>query len=189
MASTIRINKTFAIDQDFWELNPQIATMYPYSQLYERDKKQGSRLMWCIFFIQDPDKYLNSYAQFGKKTAKKKLLDSKYLKKEELEDDVFKECLEAYPTDFMTAAEHTLRVEIDSLRSRARIIENLRKLAEETMQKEHIVLLNTLQRDADKVYTNYEKASTKFIQEKKDAKMKKGKQSLSRRERSELTRR
>lgn len=184
----ISIQKNFDIQNNFWELNPQLAVMYPYSLLY--GKKNGSEMMWCIFFMSDPDPTVNKFAHFGSEETFNKLVESGYANVKFKEDADFVKCLDSYPFDIMTAAELTLKTEIESLKSRNRILDSLQKRAlmsiDTEPDKETIMMLNTLQKDASKIYENYENAKAKFLEEKKQGKVRNSSQRLSQKEIREL---
>ncbi len=57
MSKFVKINKNFSWDTNFWELNPQVAFIYPFSVLYNWDDGQdkSSQHMWSVFFMVDPD--------------------------------------------------------------------------------------------------------------------------------------
>jgi len=60
---------TFNINQNFWELNPQLIYIKPFALLYERDDSKNhsvsSKEMWCIWLHEDPSYENKVYRQKG----------------------------------------------------------------------------------------------------------------------------
>lgn len=47
------------IDENFWQLNPEVKYISPFSKFYEEDKDEfkeySSKVMWAIYLYSDPD--------------------------------------------------------------------------------------------------------------------------------------
>ena len=58
-------------NKNFWEVNPQLVYIPPFSELYNKDKsknkEKSSKNMWCIFFMSDPDEDKNKFYRIPEK--------------------------------------------------------------------------------------------------------------------------
>ena len=49
----INVSKIFDIENNFWDQNPHMKILEPFSRLFKRDKSKNatnsSKEMWCIF--------------------------------------------------------------------------------------------------------------------------------------------
>lgn len=170
MSGFVRINKTFSIDQNFWELNPQLVILPPFNKLYKI--KDSSKIMWCIFFMCDPDEDENKLYRLQEEKRKETIEGNYY--KVNWEDPLIKECLEAYPFECMSSIERALKDEKDSLVRRA----NLFRTTELTLDKTKIIdgksvvikgtaiQLDTMRAKTLKIYEEFEKVEAKFKEQK-----------------------
>ncbi|RMG73523.1 MAG: hypothetical protein D6711_10685 [Chloroflexi bacterium] len=101
------VNSTekFNIENNFWELNPQIKYIEPYKKLYDRDttpdKSKSSKEMWCIWLYKDPS-YNNKIGKLPDKD-KKEAIRSYYPEFNE-DDPVIAECMLKYVDHCLTPA-------------------------------------------------------------------------------------
>lgn len=185
-----KVNKPFDPDDNYWELNPQMKYYKPFNGLYERDnssnKTYSSKEMHVIFFMCDPDEELNIYYRMGDE-ERRSMLSETYAPDLEWEDELFQECLQAYPFEMMDAVERALKVEKDQLKKRAKLIES----TELTLDKTRIVMsdrggekavtikgtatqINILQKDFPKIMQQYEEIEQRFLKAKEVARVKGG---------------
>ena len=58
-------------NKNFWEVNPQLVYIPPFSELYNKDKsknkEKSSKNMWRIFFMSDPDEDKNKFYRIPEK--------------------------------------------------------------------------------------------------------------------------
>ena len=182
----IRVNNTFNIENlgKFWDLNPELAIFYPYSELYEKDKTEdkewSSRAMWVIFFMSYPDEEVNFFAKKSIDEVKKSL--NKTIAKDiSYTNPAFKKCLKAFPNDCLSLMERTLKIEEQELIKRTELL----KETELTLDTTQIVTdakggekavtvkgtasqINTLQKDFGKIIETYQKIRNKYIEEKSE---------------------
>lgn len=168
---------------DFWDKHPQYQLYDPFSNLFKgvKDRKLSSNMMWAIVYMLHPDEDENIFYRASEDQRKKMLQDS-LLPEEHWENELFVECYEAFPYESMTAVERALAEEKKALRKRAKLIKNTELTLDRTEMtstgktviiKGTATQINTLQKDALKVYENYEKIEMKFNKEKAKA-VKKG---------------
>jgi len=163
-------------DQDWWELNPWMKYYKPYSEVYEK-AKESSKWMWVIFFLCDPDEEQNKYYRMTEK-ERIEMLSETYLKKHNWNDPLFVKCKLSYPFDCMSAVKRAYKQEKDQLVKRAQLIADTELTLDHTdvVEGKTVTIkgtatqINTLQKDALKVYENYEKIEAKFIAEKETIK-------------------
>lgn len=164
---------------NIWKLNPQLKSYKPYSLLYDQDdtedKSYSSLQMWVVFFMCHPDEHENLFFRMSEKERKKMFLDT-FFKGYDWDDPVFQQCLESYPQDCMTAVQRAYAAELDQLRKRAKLIEETNLTLDRTLVEDGKAInikgtatqINALQKDALKVYENYDKIRQKFIEEKEE---------------------
>lgn len=173
--SYLKINGDLDHRLDFWDLHPQFQIYDPFSKLFKEveDKKLSSDMMWAIVFMLYPDEDENIFYKTSEET-RKQMLQENLLSEEHWDHELFKECYEAFPYESMTAVERALAEEKKALRKRAELIKDTELTLDSTqiVNNKTIVVkgtasqINTLQKDALKVYENYEKIELKFNKEK-----------------------
>lgn len=167
---------------NIWELVPQLRYYVPYSGLYDRDsskeKEKSSLEMWCVIFMGHPDEDKNIYYRMSPE-ERKKMLKETLCTFIEWEDPLIEKCIESFPNDCLTSIQKSLKIELDVARKRALLLDK----TEYTL--ENAKALNVLQKDALKVYENYEKIKEKFLEEKAQIRAKGGRR-LSKAEKGEL---
>lgn len=185
-----KVNKPFDPDDNWWELNPQMKYYKPFSRLYERDDSPdhtySSKEMHVIFFMCDPDEELNIYYRMGDK-ERLEMLKETYAPEVDFEDEVWKECLEAYPFEMLDAIERALKIEKDQLKKRTKLIETTELTLDRTQiiedsrggQKTATIKgtatqINQLQKDFPKIMQQYEEVEQRFLKSKEVAKVRGG---------------
>lgn len=181
MGNFVRINKNFDIEQDFWELNPQLKVYPPFSKLYPEEN--SSKIMWCIFFMCDPDEEENKLFRLEEE-KRRQAIEENYFKPD-WENKVVKECYEAYPFECMDSIQRALKDEKDSLRARARVFRETEPTLDETVilgdkavtMKGTALQLDTMRAKTLKIYEEFEKVEAKFKHQKaEDARVYGGRQ-------------
>ncbi len=120
MNTFINIKKEFKPDQNFWELNPHLRFVKPFSELYGEDesknKTNSSKTMWCIFYLSEPDEDINLYYRLGYDD----ILDicHKFNKTFDETNELVRECIATYPEVCLTVIERTLKVTKDLFKKR-----------------------------------------------------------------------
>lgn len=163
---------------NFWTLNPQFQIYSPFSKLYKSDpdKEYTSNLMWFIVFMQHPDEDINMF--FRIPTDERQLMLERELIKPDWSDE-FTECYDSFPFHCLTAVQRALKEEVDVLVKRAKLIKETDLTLDTTDENGKLVKgtaaqINTLQKDAPKVYQQYEQLYNQFIAEKQMVKAKGG---------------
>jgi hypothetical protein len=177
----ININKNFSPEQNFWDLNAQLAIIKPFSILYNndksKDKKQSSDQAWCIFFISESDETKNLFFRIPEKERIEMLEEVYGLK---LANNKFvKDCIDAYPELVMTSVERSLKDMKDLLTKRAKVLLKMDYNLETGKFIDDAIAKNL------KIYQDFEKIQVMFNQEQKKTIVRGGRQ-LSAMERGEL---
>lgn len=161
-------------DKNMWEIFPPLKYYPPYGHLYDQDDSSGkeysSRQMWCIFFYNDPDEDLNPFFRNSPKERKAKILEI-YGALINWDDELFQECLKAYPDDCMSLVKKALALEKDKLIERAELIRSTPMTFDKFDEKGKPIKgtalqINTLQKDSSKAYEAYKKAEDLFKEER-----------------------
>jgi len=164
MSKLVVVNKHFTKDSNFWNLNPQLTFMKPFSELYERDKtkdkSRSSTEMWFIFFMTDSDEDENKFYRIPEKERKEMLLESFLISANE-EDELIKRCIEIYPVLCLDSIERTLKEQKDYLVKRSKAITEM-DYNFETMKNIDYALGQSL-----KINTEYAKIEELFQKDKK----------------------
>jgi hypothetical protein len=120
MNTFINIKKEFKPDQNFWELNPHLRFVKPFSELYSEDtsknKLQSSKDMWCIFYLSEPDENINLYYRLNND----EILDvcKSFNPLFDEDNDLINLCMKEYPEVCLTVIERMLKVTKDFLKKR-----------------------------------------------------------------------
>jgi len=126
MNSFINIKKDFNPDLNFWELNPHLIYLKPFSKLYNEDKSKNkessSKDMWCILWQAEADEEVNKYYRLPEDIK----LDvcKEYHNTFELHDPLIQECINAYPEYCLTVIERTYKTAKDFLKKRETFLKN-----------------------------------------------------------------
>lgn len=163
--SLVSIDKSFQIEEgravNFWEKNPQLAVLKPFSVLYDNDKSKekasSSLLMWAIFFFCEPDEELNKFYRFGEVERKVEICDGLKLDDTIWSDVSVIHCIERYPFICLDAVGRTLKEYKDLLVRRASFL-TTEKYDLESMTSIDNALAKNL-----KIYEDYDKIYNKFI--------------------------
>jgi hypothetical protein len=167
-------------DYNFWKDNMQLSKMKPFSNLYDRDKSKkkniSSKEMVLIFFMSEPDPYKNKFYRIPEKARLEMLKETYYPDFDENDKDI-KKCIEEYPFLCLTAVKRALKEEIDSMRKRAKFINNFEY---EGKSIQEIKNFDMIRKATPQILEAYEKIEDKFLKEKTASRVRGGrKESLS----------
>lgn len=72
MITTIDFNP---LEDNFWDLNPQVSIISPFAALYKRDKSHkkanSSKEMWCVVFMSEANPEKNKLYRLPQEERKK----------------------------------------------------------------------------------------------------------------------
>lgn len=200
MSKLTNLNKNLDVladDFNFWQLNPQLTLMKPFSELYSRDVSKGkvvsSKEMSVVFFMCEVDDEVNKFARIPKQDRVEMLKETFY-SDFNLEDPLIEKCIEQYPLLAMSAIEKALKEEVESMVQRARFIEETQR-TNYTLddlvpignnrwinKKGTATQLDAMRKNTPAIYKNYEKLEEQFLEYKKSSRVKGGrKESLAER--------
>ena len=160
---------------DFWDVNPLFNLYPPFNKL--KDNVDSSKLMWFIVLMQYPDEDVNIFFRISEEERRKILEEN--LVTPNYSDQVFDQCYNAFPFECLTAVQRALQEEINVLVKRSKLIKETDLTLDSNDEngkpvKGTATQINTLQKDAPKVYQQYEELYNKFIAEKQMVKAKGG---------------
>lgn len=167
MNTFINIKKEFSPDLNWWELNPHVIHVKPFSKLYSRDssknKINSSKEMWCIFFMSEPDEDINLYYRLSE-TDRLDVCISFYSDFNINDEDII-ECLIAYPDVCLTVIEQTLKNTKDMFHKRNAFLKTAEYNFETMTQLDNAIAKTPkLEEDFDKVYQKYIEQKNKKVQ-------------------------
>lgn len=175
MSDFIKINKDFTIEQNFWDINPQIALISPFSLLYKEDSggDMSSRYMWACFFMCDPDDKENRLFRLPVNDRKNDIIENYFNEDNNWSNEIFQQCLEAYSIKCLTSIERALKEEEESLLKRSRLLSESEYTLDYTRDDGKTIKGTAPQLDAMrsktlKIYQDLEKTIEKFSKAKED---------------------
>jgi hypothetical protein len=180
MNNLVNIKKEFSPDTDFWELNPHMTIIPPFSKAYQAlSRDESSKLMWSVFFLREPDEEINKFFRFGEEKTIE-ILKETYVKEYKFwNTPIFKECLEQYPEMCLNAIQRSFLLKKESLTKRAKFL-NEAAYNFANMSKLDLAHSKTLS-----IYKDYEEVEKKFLAQKEDATLRGGRK-LSKSEKREI---
>jgi hypothetical protein len=158
-------------NKNFWEVNPQLVYMPPFSSLYSNDKsknkEKSSKDMWCIFFMSDPDEEKNKFFRI---TEDKRLDMLKEVFHPEFDenDELILTCLNTYPHICLSSVERALKAEKEALAKRAKFLQEA-DYNYDTMKD-----LDNAYSKTSKIYENFEVIEERFMKQKNQARVRGG---------------
>lgn len=124
MNTFINIKKDFSPNENFWELNPHLIYVKPFSYLYNRDESENkivsSKEMWCILWMSEPDEEVNKYYRLP--VPDRLEVCNEYNPEFNIEDEEITECIAAYPEVCLSSIERAYKMEKDQLVKRAEFL-------------------------------------------------------------------
>lgn len=180
MHKIIQIDREVMDITKFWDINPQMKYISPFSKLYESDesinKEDSSRVMYAIVFQCNQDEDENIYFSMDKdeqiKQLEENVLPKIYDRK------LYEECLEAFPEICLTVLERELVVEKEALKRRKKLLNQEWTLDQTVIERDKsgrpysVILkgttsqLNALQKDSYKIIEGIETLIQKYLEEK-----------------------
>ena len=167
MNSFINIRKDFNPEQNWWELNPHMIHVKPFSTLYaedeSKDKHISSRHMWCVYFMNEPDELINLYYRLPEDERLE--VCKQYNPLFDPEQETIAECLEYYPDVCLTLIEQTLKNTKDMFHKRNAFLKKAEYNFETMTQLDNAIAKTPkLEEDFDKVYQKYVEQQNKKVQ-------------------------
>jgi len=185
MKSWIKINKKFHPEQNFWELNPQLAYIEPFSELYDTDEGglESSNYMWAVFFMQDNDEEENLLYRYPTKERIKAI--KKFFPDIDLTNELYRKALKAYPSKCLSSVQRALLLEQKAIEKRTQEIDKIDYYVDYYMKDDQgnykldnsgkpILIkgtskqLDDVYKNSELIYTRLEKALAKFQREKEE---------------------
>lgn len=163
MNSFINIVKEFSPTANFWELNPHLIYVKPFSNLYNNDespdKNNSSKDMWCILWLSDPDEDTNKYYRLPYEDR----IDvcKEFNPSFNSDDELVRECISSYQYVCLTSIERVLKEEKEALVKRAEFLRSV-EYNFDTMKA-----LDEARAKSFQLWKNYEKAEKDFLSSKK----------------------
>lgn len=169
MAGMSKMTLTMDKDVNYWETNPHMIYLAPFSKLYETDNGgiMSSRTMWTVVFICNPDEEENKFFRFGRKGVEEIVLDI-FHPDLDVEDDLYNECLKAYPDTAMDSVQRDLMNKKMHLRQRAEF------LVQTPYDIENAAKLDMMHSKTAKIMEEYDQILDKYLQSKSKGKVKGG---------------
>ncbi len=163
MNSFINVKKDFNPKENFWDLNPHLIYVKPFSIPYNEDrssnKEESSKDMWCILWMSDPDEDVNKYYRLP---YNERLDVCKEFNKEFNEEkEIIKDCINAYPEKCLSTIERAYKMEKDQLAKRAEF------LAEADYNFETMKSLDHAKGITYKIYKDFERIEKEYFASKK----------------------
>lgn len=176
-----KVSTPISPDDNFWELNPFLKIIPPYSTLYkEYGEEVSSKYMLAVFLMSDPDEDANPFFRMDE-NYRKTIIKEEYVDID-WDDPLIVECLESYPFDCMDSVQRAFKEEKEQLKIRARFIKDTpitldrTEVDVDTNGKKYainikgtVAQLETLRKNTENVYKQYENVENKFIKGKQSA--------------------
>ena len=107
---------------NYWVANPQMRFIPPFSKLYTKDKggDYSSTQMYVITFMCEPDEQENKFFRMSEDVRQHNLKQA--FPSIKWEDPLFVEALEAYPFECLDTIQRSLKEELESIKTRAKLI-------------------------------------------------------------------
>lgn len=167
MNSFIKINKDLKPDQSFWELNPHLRYVKPFSELYDEDdsknKKTSSNTMWCIYYLSEPDETINIYYRL----PTDQLLDTckNFHPDFDYNNELVQRCIREYPEVCLTVMERMLKMTKELFKKRTMFLKEADyDFSTMTVIDKAIAATPKLEEDFDKVVQKYTEEKNKEVQ-------------------------
>lgn len=178
-AEFIRTNEIGLIS-NFWELNPQLSLIKPFSILYESDKLKNkidsSKLMWAFYFNNYPDEEENIYYRIPKDQREPMLEEVFTLPKPLIEYTTEQE---EFRKICLTSTQKDLLLEKEALHERAIFLRDTKytldsyEIVTIGSRAQRVVLpgtakqLDQMKKATDAIMKNFERIEEKYLAEKR----------------------
>lgn len=166
MSSFSTINKSQS--GNFWELNPHMIHVEPFSDMYIADKtknkEQSSKDMWCVLWMTDPDEDSNKYYRIFDKEERLGICKS-FNTNFDPEHPLIVDALEKYPFLCLTADELAYKLQKDQL------IEISQFLSKQEINMMSVGEIIKLKSQMPKIYQDFEKVDKMFHKNKSESRV------------------
>lgn len=148
--------------ENFWELNHHLTLVSPFSKLYKEDKSKNkevsSKIMWCVFWMKDPDEEYNKFYRIGEEER----LDicKSFCKEFNPDKTIIADCLSRYESLCLDADEMAYKLQKDQLISLSRF------LTEQPINLETVETLIKLKAQMPKIFQDFDKISKMYEKNK-----------------------
>lgn len=169
MSKFTNINTNFTPDVNFWELNPQLIIMDTFDECYALDAGgiESSKIMWCVFFLSDPDGSVNKFYRQGKIKTKQTLSET-YYPDVDWDSELFKRLTQTYESVCLTSPQRALKDIIDLIVRRNDFLVNLEFDLDTMVKLDNALVKGT------KIFDDYDKLKQRFLDSKDVARLKGG---------------
>lgn len=152
------ITKEFHPTQNFWELNPQLIYLQPFSDLYNADTSKdhldSSKDMWCVLWMVDPDEDVNKFYRVPYNDRVQVCIE--YNSKFDINHPRIVECMRGYNEYCLSADEKAYKMQKDQL---IQITEFLNTIP---IDLDNIGKVIDLKAKLPKIYSDFEKVDKLF---------------------------
>lgn len=163
MGSFSTLNKNSS--GNFWDLNPHMIYVEPFSHLYSadksKDKDKSSKDMWCILWLTDPDEEVNKYYRIVDREERIDICKA-FNPEFDVDHPQIQASLERYPYLCMNADELAYKLQKDQL------IEISQFLSNQPIQMDTIKDIIDLKAKMPKIYQDFEKIDKLFQKNKSE---------------------
>lgn len=164
MNGFLNINRSHSGDENFWDLNPHVIYVEPFSDLFNNDKSlnksDSSKTMWCVFWMEDPDEEYNKFYRIPKNERVD--VCKKYYPDFDPDHPLIQECQEKYKHLCLDADQLAYKFQKDQL---IQISEFLSKLE---ISFDNIGEIINLKAKLPKIYQDFDKISKLFEKNKSE---------------------
>lgn len=191
-----KLNKPPTPDDDFIGNNPWFRIQPPYSTLIKKyGDEAANKYLIGIFLMCDPDEEANPFFRMDE-AYRKKVINETFVAID-WEDELISKCLDSYPFDCMDSIERAFKEEKEKIIERSKFIKSTQyQLSlpgeDEDIDKDLIAtqikiitLIESMQKNTESIYKQYERVEEKFIQGKSTASVRGGRR-MTRAEKREI---
>lgn len=163
MSSFATINKTQS--GNFWDLNPHMIYVEPFSDMYQADKSKGkeqsSKDMWCVLWLSDPDEEVNKYYRIADPDERLRICTN-FNPQFDNEHPLIQEAVKKYPFLCMDAIERSYKLDKDQL------IQISTFLSTQPITLENAKEIIDLKAKLPKIYQDFDKLDKMFQKNKSE---------------------
>lgn len=195
----------FNIEENFWEVNPQLKYYPVFKDLYQSDRGKGkihsSKVMWCVWMLHDPRKNNTVYRQ--PPDIQKQIIGAYYAKYYKVDENEREALGNAFRRYCLTPAKRAFISAEQTLEKRARFLDGVEYTMEGPLYNEdgtiicdnrgNPVIVKSNVRDIDTMHKNtlsiveqYDKARSFFEDDEESASRMRGGRAKTLRERGGL---
>ena len=167
MNTFINVKKEFKPNLNFWELNPHLRYVRPFSELYaedtSKDKDTSSKHMWCVFYLSEPDENINLYYRL----PLDQLIDTckNFNPNFDYDNELIQNCIKEYPETCLTVMERMLKITKDLFKKRTLFLKEADyDFSTMKMIDSAIAATPKLEQDFDNIVQKYAEEQNKEVQ-------------------------